>query len=112
MADPFPFPAFIRTLPAPNTAPEITAHIARSEEVLTMFFETEEPVEVPEHAHGPQWGVVLRGQMEMTISGVKKTYKTGDTYFVPDGAPHIAQLHAGYAGIDVFADTDRFESFP
>lgn len=106
------FPAFIRALPDPHTAEGITAHIARSDQVLTMFFEAEEPVVVPEHVHGPQWGVVLRGQMELTVSGMKKTYQAGDTYFVPDGAPHIAELHAGYAGIDVFSDIDRFETFP
>ena len=32
-----------------------------------MFYEIPDGVEVPEHAHGAQWGVVLEGTMEFTI---------------------------------------------
>ena len=38
-------------------------------------------VEVPEHAHGAQWGVVLEGWVEFTIGGETQTYRRGDTYY-------------------------------
>jgi hypothetical protein len=27
---------------------------------------------------------------------------------VPEGVPHVARIHAGYKGIDVFADNLRY----
>jgi hypothetical protein len=40
---------------------------------------------------------------------VSRTYRRGDSYFVPDGSPHTARIKGGYAGIDVFADAHRYE---
>jgi quercetin dioxygenase-like cupin family protein len=103
------FPPFLRRLPAPRSPVAMDAHIVPSEHVLTMFYEFHEDLEVPEHAHGAQWGVVLVGEMELEISGRAATYRRGDTYYVPDGARHVARLRAGYKGIDVFADAHRYE---
>jgi quercetin dioxygenase-like cupin family protein len=103
------FPSFIEACPAPDSPVPMTAHIVPSEHVLTMFYEIDDEVVVPEHSHGAQWGVVLSGSMELVIDGVSNTYSQGDTYFVPDGAPHIATIHAGYRGVDVFADAHRYE---
>jgi quercetin dioxygenase-like cupin family protein len=103
------FPEFIAALPAPQSPVDMSAHIVPSEHVLTMFFEITDDVEIPEHAHGAQWGVVLDGELELTIDGVSLTYRRGDSYFVPDGSPHTARIKGGYAGIDVFADAHRYE---
>ena len=54
-------------------------------QALAMFYEIPDGVDVPEHAHGAQWGVVLEGAVEFTIGGETTTYGAGDTYFVPDG---------------------------
>jgi quercetin dioxygenase-like cupin family protein len=104
------FPEFIAALPAPRSPVEMSAHIVPSEHVLTMFYEVDDDVEVPEHAHGAQWGVVLDGELELTIDGVAHTYRRGDSYYVPDGAPHSARIKGGSAGIDVFADAHRYEA--
>ena len=104
------FPDFIRALPAPDTTAAITAHLASSAEILTMFYEAAADLEVAEHAHGAQWGVVINGEMDLDIGGIRGTYRSGDTYFVPAGVPHTAWLKAGYVGIDVFADADRYGS--
>ena len=106
------FPPFIAELPAPRGPFAIDAHIVPSAHVLTMFFEAHDDTEVPEHAHGPQWGVVLEGEMVLEIDGVAATYRRGDTYYVADQVPHRARLVAGYKGIDVFADADRYEPAP
>lgn len=106
------FPPFIRSLPAPDSPVVMDAHIVPSRHVLTMFYEIDAAVEVPEHAHGAQWGVVLAGEMEMVIDGVADRYRAGDTYYVPPGSPHLARLFAGCRGIDVFADSDRYTPRP
>lgn len=103
------FPEFIRACPAPDSPFAMRAHIVPSEHVLPMFYEIDEDVHIPEHAHGPQWGVVLAGIMEFTIDGESRQYARGDTYYVPDGVLHTAHIHAGYKGIDVFSDPHRYQ---
>lgn len=103
------FPPFIKQLPPPDAPVAMDAHIVPSEHALTMFYEIDEDLEVPEHRHGAQWGVVLAGEMELVIEGVACTYRAGDVYFVPDGARHIARIRGGYKGVDVFADAHRYE---
>jgi len=45
--------------------------------------------------------------MTIEIEDVKRIYRRGDTYDVPDDAEHTAWISTGYKGIDVFADTSR-----
>lgn len=104
------FPEFIRACPAPDSSVEMRAHIVPSDHVLTMFYEIDEEVVIPEHVHGAQWGVVLEGVMEFTIGGETRLFGKGETYYVPEGVPHIARIHAGYKGIDVFADNLRYRA--
>lgn len=75
-----------------------------------VFFQAAERTEVPPHAHGAQWGVVVSGTLHLTISGEAGTYEPGETYDIPDGAEHSAVLEAGCAVIDVFRDPDRYEA--
>ena len=107
MTGPF-FQPFIEACPAPDSPFDMQAHIAPGSHLLPMFYEIDVEVSIPEHAHGPQWGVVLEGSMELTIDGQTRTYRRGDTYYVPDGIPHVAVIHAGYKGIDVFSDPERY----
>jgi quercetin dioxygenase-like cupin family protein len=102
------FPPFIRALPVPDSPVQMSAHIVPSDHVLTMFYETADAVEVPAHRHGAQWGVVLAGSLDLDIEGRRATYGPGDSYFVPAEALHAARISAGYKGIDVFADADRY----
>lgn len=102
------FPDFITALPAPDSPVDMTAHIVPNEHCLPMFYEIEHDVDIPEHVHGAQWGVVLEGTMTMTIGGETTEYRRGDTYYVPPGVSHITRIRAGYRGIDVFADPDRY----
>jgi quercetin dioxygenase-like cupin family protein len=104
-----PFPEFIRALPEPDSPlAGLKARLLGNDRALAMFYELPDGVEVPEHAHGAQWGVVLEGWVEFTIGGETKTYRRGDTYFVPDSVAHSAVISPGYVGIDVFADADRY----
>lgn len=103
------FPEFIRALPMVDSPLlSLRGWMLRTEQALAMFYEIPDGVDLPEHAHGAQWGVVLAGAIDFTIAGVTRTYRAGDTYYVPDGAAHSAVIHPGFAGIDVFADADRY----
>ena len=103
------FPDLITALPEPDSPLEgLRAWMLQGDQALAMFYELEDGVEVPEHAHGAQWGVVLEGRVDFTIGGETRTYGPGETYYVPDGVPHSAVIHPGFVGVDVFADADRY----
>lgn len=106
MAD---FADFIKALPRPDSPIKMDARIVTGGQCMPMFYEIAESVDIPEHVHGAQWGVVLEGEMEMTIGGETRRYGKGDMYTVPDGVPHAARIHAPYRGVDVFADPNRYE---
>jgi quercetin dioxygenase-like cupin family protein len=104
-----PFAEFIRALPMVDSPlASLRGWMLQTGEALAMFYEIPDGVEVPEHAHGAQWGVVLEGSVDFTIGGETRTYGRGDTYQVPAGVPHSAVIHPGFVGIDVFADADRY----
>jgi quercetin dioxygenase-like cupin family protein len=106
-----PFPEFVRNLPMVDSPlASLRGWMLRTGQALAMFYEIPDGVEVPEHAHGAQWGVVLEGSVEFTIGGQTRTYGRGDTYYVPDSVVHSAVIHPGYVGIDVFADADRYRA--
>ena len=108
------FPDFIRALPEPDSPlAGLEAHLLGGGDLpLAMFYAIPEGVEVPEHAHGAQWGVVLEGRVDFTVEGSVRTYGRGDTYFIAAGVPHHAVIHPGFVGIDVFADGDRYSPRP
>jgi quercetin dioxygenase-like cupin family protein len=46
---------------------------------------------VPEHKHpNEQVGLVLKGQITMTIAGESRALGPGETYVIPGGVPHGA----------------------
>ena len=67
---------------------------------------------VPEHSHGAQFGVVLDGEMTLTIGGESKRYGKGDTYVIPQGVPHSAVFHSQVKVIDLFDEKARYRVRP
>ncbi len=111
MSEQEPFPEFLRALPMVDSPlASLRGWMLRSEQALAMFYEIPAGVEVPEHAHGAQWGIVIEGSVEFTIGGETRTYGRGETYYVPDSVAHRAVIHPGFVGIDVFADADRYRA--
>jgi quercetin dioxygenase-like cupin family protein len=109
MAEIFPEP--IRNLPEADIALSgIKAYLSQSHNHQILFMEFSEDIEVPEHSHESQWGVVLEGKVDLTIEGVKRTYSKGDRVFIPKGAKHSAKIYAGYADISFFAQKDRYKA--
>jgi hypothetical protein len=103
------FPAFVRNLPEADLPFEgLQGWLLQSAVGLVLYNEAHVEVSVPEHAHGDQWGVVIDGEIEMTIAGDTQVYRRGDTYFIPGGTLHEAHIYPGFRAMDTFADVDRY----
>ena len=105
------FPDLIRSLPEADISFKgIKGWISQAEDHQVVFFEIEPIGKVAEHKHGAQWGVVFEGEMDMTIGGITKTFKKGDSYFIPSGVLHSAVFRTKTYVMDVFADRERYKS--
>ncbi len=71
---PSEFPDFVKKLPrAAITFDGLRGWLLQSDAGQVLFNESDVEVYVPEHSHGEQWGVVIDGTIEMTISGKTNT---------------------------------------
>jgi hypothetical protein len=108
---PSEFPDFVKKLPrAAITFDGLRGWLLQSNAGQVLFNESDVEVFVPEHSHGEQWGVVIDGTIEMTISGKTNTCGRGDSYFIAAGSIHSARIHAGFKAIDYFTDKDRYKT--
>jgi len=88
----------------------VAGKILQGESSQLVFMEIEPIGEVPPHAHGAQWGVVIDGEMELTIGGETKIYRKGDHYFIPAGVMHSARFNSKVFVVDYFEDKNRYNS--
>jgi quercetin dioxygenase-like cupin family protein len=103
------FPDFIRKLPEAETSLRgVTLWLLQGRGGSATLFEAREDSSVPEHSHGAQWGIVVEGEMRLTIDKAARTCRRGDEYFVPAGVPHSASFKAGFRAIDFFDDPNRY----
>ena len=63
---------------------------------------------LPPHAHGPQWGTVVAGEVALTIDGQTRRHGPGMSYDIPAGVEHGVAIKSGTIAIDVFAEADRY----
>ena len=105
------FPEPIRRLPqADIPLPGLTAYLSQGPRHQILFMHFTEDVDLPEHAHAAQWGLVLEGRIQMTINAETQTFSRGERYFIPAGVKHSAKIHAGYADMTYFDEPDRYSS--
>ncbi len=104
---------FIKALPQPDIAfPGAEAFMITGSRGQVVFFDLPAGASVPPHSHGAQWGIVVEGELELTIGGETAIYQKGDTYYVPEGVEHSATTKTHCRAIDVFADPDRYQERP
>jgi quercetin dioxygenase-like cupin family protein len=104
------FPEFIRNLPETDIPIKgIHGWLVQNKQILVSILENDEAVEVGEHSHGDQFGIVLCGKLDITIGGKLHHFTKGDSYFIPAGVKHSAKLSADHRALDFFADIDRYK---
>ena len=52
---------------------------------------------------------MIEGEIEMTVGGETRTYGPGDTYYIPAGVVHSANVPAGAKAIDFFEEPNRYK---
>ena len=103
------FPETIRNLPQADIPLDgVTAYLSQSDTHQILFMEFEKDVELPEHAHDDQVGIVLEGKIELVIDGKPHTFTKGDRYHIPAGVKHSAKIYAGYSDITFFNEPNRY----
>jgi quercetin dioxygenase-like cupin family protein len=103
------YPEMIEELPDVDLALEgVRGKLLQGADRQVVFFDIEPVGAVPLHRHGAQWGIVVEGEMELTIDGVTRTHRRGDSYFIPAGAEHGAKFNTAVKVIDVFEEKGRY----
>ena len=103
------FPDPIKNLPEADIPLDgIKAYLSQSDTHQIIFMEFAKDVELPEHSHAAQIGIVLEGKIDLTIEGKMETYTKGDRYYLPEGVLHSGKIYAGYADITFFDEPDRY----
>ncbi|MBA7568537.1 hypothetical protein ES708_10266 [subsurface metagenome] len=104
------FPEIITNLPEADIPIEgVHSYLFQGENQQFIFMSFENYVEVPEHSHEAQWGVILDGEIELTIDGKKCTFAKEDTYFIPKDVKHSARIRKGYKDLTFFNQKDRYK---
>jgi len=104
------FPDMILNLPKANVPLDgAKAYLSQGENHQVIFLEFEKDVELPEHSHEAQWEYVLNGKVDLWVDSIKKTYRKGDTFFVPKGVKHSGKIFAGYSSVAFFNQKDRYK---
>ena len=63
-----------------------------------------------EHSHSyTQWGMVVKGKMELTIDGKPFTCVEGTEYLIPAGAKHNARFLEPTRVFDYFSEKERYK---
>jgi len=104
------FPKPILNLPKADIPIDgLVAYLSQGENHQILFMEFEKDVELLEHSHEDQWGIVLKGKIDLIINGVTQTFQRGDSYFIPKDVKHSAKIYAGYADVTFFNQKDRYQ---
>jgi len=108
------YPDLINGLPEIDTPiPGISGRLLQGERTQAVFFDIAAGAIVPPHSHCAQWGLMIEGEMVLTIGGETKTFRKGDRYFIPAGVVHAAEFRTRVFVQDVFDDPGRYKiKFP
>ena len=104
-----PFSDMIKELPEADIPFEgVRGWILKGSDKQAVFFDIEPVGVVPPHSHCGQWGMVIEGEMKLTIGEETRIYRKGDWYFIPEGVVHSATFLTKVHVIDVFDAPDRY----
>ena len=104
------YPDFIRGLPEVDVPVKgVRGWLLENDRQQVVFFEIKPEAVVPPHSHCTQWGIMLEGEMDLTIDGKTLRVRRGDRYFIPEGSEHSAKFNSPVSVIDIFDAPDRYK---
>ena len=102
------FPPWIEALPeVATTFVGATGLLMGGPDGQVVYWTFVDGGDVPTHAHGPQLGFVVAGQVDLTVDGELTAYAAGSSFEIGDQVPHGAYVHPGTRVIEVFQERDR-----
>jgi quercetin dioxygenase-like cupin family protein len=95
----------IKDIPPKKPAEGVEMRVIHGERMTLAFFTIASGSGVPEHQHPhEQIGTVLKGKLELMISGEKRIVSSGGAYIIPPNAIHSGLCREGPAEvIEIFA---------
>ncbi len=103
------FPEIITSLPVADIPFKgIKGWLLQGVEQQLVFMDIEPIGKVAEHSHAAQWGIVVDGEMKLTIDGNTRVFKKGDSYFIPEGIIHSAEFLKRTLILDFFNEKSRY----
>jgi len=110
--NPQEYPEVITDLPAAiMQVAGVRAWVLQGKWHQLVFFEMAPNTQLPEHSHDyPQWGIVLKGKMQLFIDGKTELIKKGDEYVIPANAKHSATFLSKSRVIDFFSEKTRYKT--
>lgn len=106
-----PFPETIRKLPEIDIPLEgVRGWLLQSNDQQVVFFDIKGGSQVPPHSHCAQWGLMVEGEMSLTIGEDSRVYRKGDWYYIPEGVVHSATFLTRVNVIDLFDDPSRYKA--
>ena len=105
------YPEIITSLPkADIPLPGVQGWIAQGQDFQIVFFDIEPTGTLPPHSHSAQFGIVIEGEMSLTVGGKTKRYSKGDSYYIPEEVEHQAEFHTHFRALDFFAEPARYST--
>lgn len=86
-------------------APGVTAKIASGEKLMFSLVTLGPDSVVPEHSHPhEQMGIMMSGDMELTVAGESRRLSANEIYLVPGGVLHkVVTGPRGAVALDAFS---------
>lgn len=105
------YPEMIRGLPEIDIKVEgIRGWLLQCGDRQVVFFDIQPVGVIPPHSHCAQWGIMVEGEMSLTIGEETKLYRKGDWYHIPEGTVHSANFLSRVNVIDIFDAPDRYQA--
>jgi quercetin dioxygenase-like cupin family protein len=106
------YPNVIKNLPEADIPSEgIKAWTLQGETHQLVFYQMETNAIIPEHIHEyAEWGMVIEGEIELTVEGKTRNVKKGDEWLTPARAKHKWASLTKSRVIGLFSERARYRT--
>lgn len=88
--------------------PQMKGWVQQGKDVQVVFWQSDDGCTCGTHAHPyPEWGTIVSGHTEVQVNGETKTYRQGDSFYIPANAAHSATMSKNYRAIDLFGSPNH-----